>query len=119
MTLSYHSGIKKWLYFDDEDYGIIEDEKEVGSGHQVVSENAYFLFYVRKDLKTFSRQSLKLPENWPFKSSGSLSNFKTSKKNTLFRIPEENDRSLMSRRQSRSKKFGELSSRHNSQISEL
>lgn len=29
MTLSYHSGVKKWLYFDDEDYGIIEDEKEV------------------------------------------------------------------------------------------
>lgn len=33
---------------------------------QIVSKDAYLLFYVKKDLNSFHRQSVSLPENWPF-----------------------------------------------------
>ena len=37
---------------------------------QVVSPEAYLLFYVKKDLKSFHRQSVTLPDNWPFVFEG-------------------------------------------------
>lgn len=37
---------------------------------QVVSPEAYLLFYVKKDLKSFHRQSVSLPDNWPFVIEG-------------------------------------------------
>ena len=36
----------------------------------MVSPDAYLLFYVKKDLKSFHRQSVSLPDNWPFVFEG-------------------------------------------------
>lgn len=33
MTYSYHSSFRKWLYFDDDDFGVLEEEQDVDLSH--------------------------------------------------------------------------------------
>ena len=39
-----------------------------------MSKDAYLLFYVKKDINSFHRQSVSLPENWPFLQKLALAN---------------------------------------------
>lgn len=80
--------------------------------NQVVSADGYVLLYVRKDLKSFLRQTFRFPEQWPFNL------IDTKRKNNIIKSSDDPDKSLLSRRLSRgSKRNGVGSSRPVSQYS--
>ena len=67
MTLTFNFANAQWYYIDDESFGTFQPKEEVQSLLiQSFKMYPYMLFYVKSDLKEFSRQSIRNPEHWPY-----------------------------------------------------
>lgn len=62
-----------WYYFDDDNYGMIEDPSDI------VTKDAYLLFYYKTTNKNIYKQTLSEPKDWPF-SDKTINN---TKKHTI------------------------------------
>lgn len=114
LSLAYHQPTKRWAYFDDEDYGFVEDKNQVsGLVTKVVVDEAYVLYYYLKDLKDFRRQTISHPEAWPFEVQALLTPTYPLKKNKI-KSKDEIDSNNISRKSSR-----RFNSRVSSRLSQM